>query len=266
MSGRPAGTTASPDGVTAGPSSERARASGWHGAPVSQIIPTPASRLRAPSWRDPRLVVGVLLVLASVVAGGRLAAASDASVRVWAARATLASGDEVTATALVAVRVGLRESAPRYLSADVPPPRGLVALRTVGAGELVPATSVGDASRLERAPLGLPYEGEVPRAMVKGALVDVWVTPPPPSATSVLAGGDAAQGGDGSGGPAAPTVLAGRVEVTEVSASSGAFASSRGRTVSVALSRDQVAQALAARSAGAQIALLLVPGSSPERR
>lgn len=264
MIGLPPWTTASPDGVTARPRSGHAGAHGWHGAPVSQSVPAPAPRLRAPSWRDPRLVVGVLLVLASVVAGGRLAAAGDASVRVWAARATLASGDEVTAPELVAVRVGLRESAPRYLSADAPLPRGLVALRTVGAGELVPATSVGDASALDRTPLGLPYEGEVPQGMVKGALVDVWVTPLPPSAASTL-DGDAA-GGAGTDPPGAPTVLADRVEVTEVSASSGAFASSRGRTVSVSLSRDQVAQALAARSAGAQTTLLLVPGSSPERR
>lgn len=228
---------------------------------MSQTIPAPAARLKAPSWRDPRLLVGVLLVLASVVVGGRLAAASDASVRVWAARATLASGDDVTAPGLVAVRVGLRESAPRYLSADAPLPPGLVALRTVGAGELVPATSVGAASRLERTPLGLAYEGEVPRAMVKGALVDVWVTPPPPSAATTLETAGATDAP-----PQAPTVLAGRVEVAEVSASSGAFASSRGRTVSVSLSRDQVAQALAARAAGAQITLLLVPGTSPERR
>ena len=223
----------------------------------------PAARLRAPSWRDPRVLVGVLLVLASVVAGGRLAAANDTSVRVWAARATVASGDEITEDSLVAVRVGLRESAPRYLSADAAVPRGLVALRTVGAGELVPAASVGEASRLERAPLGLAYEGEVPRAMVKGALVDVWVTPPAPSSVPAVDGAGAA---DGPAEPAEPSVLAGRVEVTEVSAASGSFASSRGRTVSVALSRDQVAAALAARAAGAQITLLLVPGSSPGRR
>ena len=226
----------------------------------------PAARLRAPSWRDPRVLVGVLLVLASVVAGGRLAAADDASVRVWVARATLASGDEITERSLVAVRVGLRESAPRYLSADAELPRGLVTLRTVGAGELVPAASVGEASRLERTPLGLPYDGEVPRAMVKGALVDVWVTPPAPSPALArdASGGDGGTGGVGE--PAEPSVLAGRVEVTEVSAASGTFASSRGRTVSVSLSRDQVAAALAARSAGAQVTLLLVPGSSPERR
>ena len=229
----------------------------------------PAARLKAPSWRDPRVLVGVLLVLASVVAGGRLAAADDTSVRVWSARATMASGDEVTEASLVPVRVGLRDSAPRYLSADVAVPRGLVALRTVGAGELVPASSVGQASRLERAPLGLPYEGEVPRAMVKGALVDVWVTPPAPAPGLAGAGAGAGAGADGdggAGGPAEPSVLAGRVEVTEVSAASGSFASSRGRTVSVALSRDQVAAALAARAAGAQITLLLVPGSSPGRR
>ncbi len=49
-------------------------------------LPTPvASRLRAPSWRDSRLLVGVLLVVLSVVLGAVVVARADDRVPVYAA-------------------------------------------------------------------------------------------------------------------------------------------------------------------------------------
>lgn len=217
---------------------------------------TSAARLRAPSWRDPKLLLGLLLVLVPVVAGGRLVAAADDSVAVWAARETLASGDVVAPGALTAVRVRLDDAVAPYLSAEQPLPEDLVALRTLGPGELVPASAVGRADELARSPLGLPYEGQLPSGLVKGSRVDVWVTP---SATA--GAGGAAGGVDG-----APRRLASRVEVAEVSADDGALTAGAPTTVQVHLSEEEVALALAARAADADIALLLVPGTTPGGR
>ncbi len=208
-----------------------------------------AARVRAPSWRDPRLLVGLLLVLVPVVAGGRLVAATDETVAVWAARETLASGDAIAPGALSAVRVHLDDAVAPYLSADQPLPDGLVALRTLGPGELVPTAAVGRADELTRLPLGLPYEGQLPSGLVKGSRVDVWITP------AAVAGEPA----DGS-----PRQLASRVEVAEVTTGDGFTAGAA--TVQVYLSEEEVALALAARAAEADIALLLVPGTTPGRR
>ncbi len=218
--------------------------------------PTPqAPRLRAPSWRDPRLLVGLGLVLASVVAGGRVVAAADDTVPVWAARTTLASGDALTPAVLSPVRVHLDEAVAEYLSAERPLPPGLVALRTLGPGELVPASAVGEASLLLRKPLGLPYEGPLPSGLVKGARVDVWITPAPdPGAPAV-----APAGADG------PVQLAQRVEVAEVAGAEDGFAGS-GTTVQVYLAEEEVARVLAGRAAGAEVSLLLVPGTTPLQR
>ena len=224
---------------------------------MSTATDTSTARLRAPSWRDPKLLVGLLLVLVPVVAGGRLVAAADDSVAVWAARETLASGDVVAPGALTAVRVRLDDAVAPYLTADAPLPEGLVALRTLGPGELVPASAVGRAEELARSPLGLPYEGQLPSGLVKGSRVDVWVTP------SLSAGGAAGAAGGPDG---APRRLASRVEVAEVSTDDGALTAGAPTTVQVHLSEEEVALALAARAADADIALLLVPGTTPGGR
>jgi hypothetical protein len=53
-------------------------------------LPKPtASRLTKPSWRDTRLVVGVVLVLLSMTVGAKAIAAADDTVPMYAATASL---------------------------------------------------------------------------------------------------------------------------------------------------------------------------------
>ena len=79
---------------------------------------TEARRLRPPSWRDGRLVVGVLLILASVALGVRLVAAADQRVPVFAAARTLVPGERVEAADLARVDVTLGDAAGAYLPAE----------------------------------------------------------------------------------------------------------------------------------------------------
>ena len=96
----------------------RPRRSGRRAGPTSTRIsamtdlPTPtASRLRRPSWRDSRLVVGVLLVLVSTVLGALVVARADDRVPVWAARGQVAPGQQLTESDLVRVDVLLGDGA-----------------------------------------------------------------------------------------------------------------------------------------------------------
>src|SRR4051794_32919907 len=78
----------------AGRSGERAVTAVRTPAPVvssSEALtgPTPR-RVRPPRWLDLRLVLGVLLVLASVLLGARVVGAADATVPVWAVTGDLA--------------------------------------------------------------------------------------------------------------------------------------------------------------------------------
>ncbi|HZI98101.1 MAG TPA: SAF domain-containing protein [Actinomycetales bacterium] len=208
-----------------------------------------APRLRPPSWRDPRLVVGVLVVLLGVVLGSLVVSAADDTVPVYAAARTLTPGDAVDADAVRVVDVRLA-AADRYLSAAQPLPDGLVALRSVGEGELLARSGLGDASVLEVKPVGIGVDGVLPAGLDKGSRVDVWVSLPDPERAGAFT---------------EPERLVEAAEVSEVSESGGALGSGGTSTVQVLMEDEPLRGTLAALANGAEVALVLVPGagSSP---
>jgi hypothetical protein len=103
-----------------------------------------ARRLRQARWRDPRLLLGVLLVLVSVIAGARLLAAADDYVLVWAAKRDLPVGAALEQPDLQARAVRFRDQgdANRYLSAEQPL-AGSVLARPLGRGRAGPGGRAG---------------------------------------------------------------------------------------------------------------------------
>jgi hypothetical protein len=147
---------------------------------LGNLDPAPATRSRAPGWRDPRLWIGIAIVAASVVAGARLLARADDLVSVWAVQEQHAAGDVLTADDLVARRVRFAEDADRdrYLLVDRQLPDELRLVHDVGAGELLPGGALGSpdsGTGLLTVPLGLPAL-VVPPDVHAGSRVDIWVT------------------------------------------------------------------------------------------
>lgn len=216
----------------------------------TMILPAPeAARLRRPSWRDKRLVVGLLLVLAAVGLGAQVVARADRTVPVFAAGATLPVGAELRPDGLNVVRVRLDGAQQHYLSAERPLPQGQVLLRSVGAGELVPASAVGPADRLARRPLGIPVDGVLPDGLAPGGLVDVWA-----SARDRKAGSNVY---------AAPERLVASAPVFQVTVPSSGLSVSRATTVHVLLAEGDLARVLEALANGAKTVVVPVPGSVP---
>jgi len=139
-----------------------------------------ALRARRPSWRDPRLVLGVVLLCGSVLAGARILDGADDTVAVLAVQGPLAAGQVIEASELTTVRLRFADEtdADRYLpgGAEI---GGAVALRALGAGELLPRDAVGStgAAALTELPLTL-HAGRVPAAVRVGSSVDVWAAEP----------------------------------------------------------------------------------------
>lgn len=211
-------------------------------------LPAPAAaRLRRPSWRDTRLVVGILLVLASVAVGARVVAAADETVPVWAAGTALPEGSTLDAAALRVVRVRLAAGTAAYLDGTRPPPAGAVLLRTVGVGELVPVGAVGAADALTRRPVTLPLDDGVPAGVVVGGRLDVWAS---------------ARDGDADAGAryAAPEQLAGGAEVFAVTADEGSLGAVQRPSVQVLLDPDELRAVLDAFANEARVAVVPVPG------
>lgn len=65
--------------------------------PVPGALTPNARRAASASWRDPRLVVGVVIVALSVLVGVNLFSGADDTVSVWATTADLRSGTTVGA-------------------------------------------------------------------------------------------------------------------------------------------------------------------------
>lgn len=139
-----------------------------------------ASRAPRRSWRDPRLVVGVVIVAVCVLSGARILAGADDTVPVWSVRSDRAAGESLLPGDLE--RVELRFATPtlaeRYISADDQPPANVVLTREVRAGELLPRTAlrIGEPEYLAEVPVSLPSDA-VPATLRAGEVVDVWVTP-----------------------------------------------------------------------------------------
>ena len=193
----------------------------------------PASRAGRPGWRDPRILVGVALVAVAALLGATVVGAQETTA-VWAARGPLAEGQAVEARDLVAreLRFADAADAARYLTADGPVPDGLVLTRDVGAGELLPATAVGDGTRaLLEVPLTVAAEA-VPATVRAGSVVDVWVTPDPNLVPTepepVDPGGDAGNS----------VLVFASVRVVAVSRPGGALGPAATRQVIVGLERD----------------------------
>lgn len=153
------------------PSTGRTPATGTPASPA-------ATRLARRRWRDWRLVAGVVLVLVSALLGARLVSALDDTVAVWAARDDLVAGAPLRAADLVAVPVRIESTVNPYLTGDVPD--GYVVARSLGAGELVPATAVVPAAQADRearlVAVSVPVAA-VPGPLAAGDRVDVWVVP-----------------------------------------------------------------------------------------
>ncbi|MCK6212050.1 hypothetical protein KZX45_16020 [Georgenia sp. EYE_87] len=202
-----------------------------------------ARRLRRPTWRDPRLGVGVLLVAAAVALGTWAVRDAAATVQVYAAGEALTPGDPVEADVLSVREVRLGEDEGLYHLVADGVPDGAVVTRTVGAGELVPRSAVGDAASVDLRPVVVPLGLAVPADLAAGAVVDLWLAPPAPI------------GGVGQSAAAAPepALLAAELVVAEVVEDDSVLSGATGTSVELLVPRLDLPDVLAAVSTDGQL-------------
>lgn len=203
-----------------------------------------APRLRRPSWRDPRLGVGVLLVAASVALGSWVFTQSSATVEAYIARDALVPGQRIAQEDLDLVQVHLADVQQTYLTPDGGLGEDAVVLRMVGAGELVPAAAVGHGAQLDLRPVTIPTAATAAASLARGDQVDIWVARPDPDA----------QGG----ALAPPEQLLTAAHVAHVHEDTGLFAGGNQAHVELLVGSGDLADVLGAMSSGAEV--ILVPG------
>lgn len=209
-----------------------------------------ARRIRRPSWRDPRIGVGILLVAASVALGSWVVGDASRGEAYYAASTALTPGDGLDAGALEVVEVRLGAAGEAYLRAGEDLPDGVVASRVVGAGELVPRAALGRAADVDVRPVGVPVDGPVASSVAAGSRVDLWATTP-------------SSGGLGAASaPAEPVLVAPALVVAEVVTDDALFAVSGEAVVEVLVPADDLPDVLAALAGEAVVTLVPVPGAA----
>lgn len=141
---------------------------------MGMTITQPARR-RA-FWGDARFFIGIALIVASIAGVWFVVASARQTIPVLAASRTIVPGETVTAAELRVVDVALGPSGDAYLSpADLT--GSLVATRTIGEGEMVAQSAVGDAADARMTTIVVQSAADVPAAVKAGSVVELWSAP-----------------------------------------------------------------------------------------
>jgi hypothetical protein len=195
---------------------------------------------------DPRLLIGLGLVVASVAGVVALVSAADETTEVLAAREPLAPGQKAGADELVVVDVRLGAAAGHYLVPSDVPEEGIIVSRPVGQGEIVPLDAVGSVEGARAVSLVLDVGGTLAASVQPGAVVDVW-------AARELEGG----------GFGPPSVIASGATVVRLVASDSIVSGGETTAVEVLVPKSRVARVLEA--AANSDAVSIVPAAIPVR-
>ncbi len=132
-----------------------------------------AGRLRRPGWRDPRLLIGLLLIAISVTAVTAVVRSADETSPYYAARATLTPGSVITRDDVRVVRV--RIDGGDYVAAREEP-WGRVVTRVVGKGELLPAGALAAAHSFDARTIAVRTSLPLADGIDAGSIVDIYLT------------------------------------------------------------------------------------------
>lgn len=139
--------------------------------------PTSGSgRFRRPGWKEPRLLVGICLVVLAVAGTTATLALSSATEQYVVATRDLDVGTRVSDQDFRSVDVRLEATEGSYLRSSGDLEEGAVVVDRVPTGQLVPVESVGSSEDLNRRPMGIPLTTALPGGTGAGDSVDVWVS------------------------------------------------------------------------------------------
>ena len=133
------------------------------------------SARKAP-WADIRFILGILLIVASVAGVWFVVGAARQTAPVFAASHTIVPGESITRADLEVVEVALGHVGDSYLT-PAALTDGLVATRTVTAGELVPSGAIGDAAAARTTSVVVRSTVDVPASVEAGTVVEIWSAP-----------------------------------------------------------------------------------------
>ena len=199
-----------------------------------------APRIRTPGWRDPRLIVGVILVVLSVAGVVALMQAADSRQGYWAASVDVVPGVKVKPEDFHVVQASMSEASDIYWSAEQDLPSEFYVASTILQGEFLAQRQVNEADPGGRQQVGVRISEDMPASVATGSRADVWVA---------LADSDGR-------GFEEPHKLISSAEVVGIDDNTSTFAAADTTTVYLMLSQDALPGVLDAQANGAKISLV----------
>lgn len=209
-------------------------------------VPGVAKRVGKPSWKDPRLLLGILIVLASCVGVVALTSSMDRTTAMYSAKADISLGEEITPEKLTIVNVKLDALEERYVQADPGMLEGTRANSLVRAGQLLPRSALGLDDGTNRRPVSIDLPDSLPQAITPGAHVDVWVSLKERSENNY----------------APPSLLLPSAEVSSRAERATGFGGTSGTLVELLVEDTKLADLLEAMANDARIIVVFNPGAS----
>ncbi|MDO9590414.1 MAG: hypothetical protein Q7J04_04670 [Microcella sp.] len=206
------------------------------------IATPPSSAGTARRYRDPRLVIGLALVTVSIAAVVGIVALADEGEMVLAAPRLLVEGDRVDLADLEPRRVVLGVEGHGYLTVAGFPEAGVVVTRTVGAGELVPLSAIGDERGPRSTTVVISLSTALGATVRPGDRLDLWAAP-----------------AEEAGRFGAPAVIASGTQLVRTVATEGIVTSGEAGRIELLVARRDIARILYALANGD--ALSAIPAS-----
>lgn len=196
-----------------------------------------AGRLRRPGWKDPRLLVGLLLIAIAIVGVSVIVQSADRTTPYYTATSTLTPGTVLEEGDLAVAHARVDDGTYLAVATEVEP-WGQVVTRVIEGGELVPASSLNNPDQFDGRPVAVVTTAPVSEDVRAGASVDVWVT-------SL----------DEQGQPVS-SLVGEQLVVADVVREEGAFASSRMPTVYIVVPSGEIQSLLEALAVGGEVSVV----------
>ena len=127
------------------------------------------TRTRRRIWVDPRFVIGLVLVAASIAGVGAIVTGSDHTTAVYTARHTLTAGDALESADLIEARVQLGDTARLYLAPTPDLEGNLLVTQTILAGQLVARSMVAQSSTSDATSVVVDVPGRLAASIAAGS-------------------------------------------------------------------------------------------------
>jgi len=210
-------------------------------ASVDDLWSQPAAmRLRKPGWRDPRLIIGVILMALGIGIGSIVVSSASNTVSVYVAKGALPAGQALGPEDVLTQQVRIPDHQATYLTPEIATQywwnEGPRIARSIGPGEVIPLAALTNANIHDLRPVVFTVTTGIDHISV-GSVVDLWHVSDVNSEDR-------------------PRELAAGLEVSAISDDAGPLSISGAASVTVLVPISQLEEVLNAKSSAGSIELV----------